>query len=96
MSVSQIEALYTAAVAALDSGDFDTAIRKALAAKARLALTPNVTRSLAGGGQQGLSWANAAALDKFVAECRNLKAQSLAESSGGIQQTKVTYARPSD
>lgn len=94
MSVSQLEALYTEAVAALDGGDYDTAIRKAMAIKARLAATPNVLRGLGGGGQQQLIWANQAALDTFIRECRNLKSQAIAENVGGIQQTKVVYARP--
>lgn len=93
MSIAQIESLYGEAVAALDAGDYQTAIRKAIACKARLATTPNISRSLAGGGQQGMSWANAAALDEFIKEARKLLAQDLAQSSGGLQQTKIIYAR---
>ncbi len=93
MTIAQIESLYTEAIAALDAGDFDTAIRKAQAVKLRLATTPNLARSL-GGGNQSLAWAGPQAIDSFIADCRKAKAQALAESSGGIQQTKVTYVRP--
>jgi hypothetical protein len=95
MSVAQLESLYSEAVAALESGDYDTAILKAMAIKARLGTTPNVLRSLGGGGQQQLQWANVAAMNSFIADCRSLKNQARAESLG-IQQTKITYARPDD
>jgi hypothetical protein len=96
MSIAQLDSLYAEAVAALDAGDYDTAIAKALALKVRLAATPNLSRSLAGGGQQSLAWGGAQGLDQFIAEVRKLKAQMLAERSGGIQQTKIIYARPVD
>lgn len=96
MTIAQIDALYTEAVAALDAGNYATAISKALAAKLRLATTPNLARALGGGGSQSLAWAGAPAIDAFIAEVRKLKAQALAESSGGLQQTKITYARPTE
>ncbi|HEX5102405.1 MAG TPA: hypothetical protein VFV87_01245, partial [Pirellulaceae bacterium] len=70
--MAQLEALYLAAVAALDAGDYDTAIVKAQACKVRLATTPNVDRSLGGGGRQQMQWTNAAALDSFIRECKLL------------------------
>lgn len=94
MSIAQLETLYQAAVDALDSGDYDTAIRKALALKARLATTANVTRNLAGGGSQGLTWGGAAELNEFIAQCRKLKAESV-YGSAGLQQIPITYKRPS-
>ncbi|MDQ3288923.1 MAG: hypothetical protein M3Q42_11835 [Pseudomonadota bacterium] len=90
MSASQLETLYSEAVAALDAGDYDTAITKAMAVKVRLATMPNVERSLGGGGKQRTEWANAASLNTFILECRRLKGASL-----GLQQSKITYARPS-
>lgn len=94
MSIAQIDALYAEAVAALDSGAYDTAIRKAQAVRIRLATTPNLSRSLAGGGSQSIAWASVAAIDQFIAECRKAKAAARAEAVGGLQQTKITYARP--
>lgn len=93
MSISQIEALYNAAADALDRGDYDTAIAKALACKMRLAATPNLNRSLAGGGMQGMQWANAMALDGFIAECRKLKTEANAAANGPMQFTKIVYER---
>jgi hypothetical protein len=92
VSIAQIEALYAEAIAALEAGDYRAAIRKAIACKARLATTPDIDRSLAGGGQQSLKWANAVALDSFIAETRKLMAQSIAESVG-LQQSKIRYRR---
>lgn len=94
MTIAQIDTLYTEAISALDAGDYATAIRKAQAAKLRLATTPNLARALGGGGSQSLAWAGAGTIDSFIAECRKALAQKLAESSGGLQQTKITYARP--
>lgn len=94
MSIAQLDALYAEAVAALDSGDYDTAIRKAQAVRIRLVTTPNLSRALGPGGSQSIAWASVTAIDQFIAECRKAKAMDLAESSGGIQQTKITYARP--
>lgn len=93
MSVSQLEALYSEAVAALDAGDYALAVKKALAVKVRLATTPNVLRSLGGGGQQHLVWANQQALDRFIAECKALSAADTV-GSAGLQMMKLKYARP--
>jgi hypothetical protein len=93
MSLAQIEALYTAAVNALDNGDYDTATQKAIACQMRLATTPDIDRMLGAGGQQRMAWTNAGALDRFIAECRKLKSQTIAAISGP-QQTKVVYGRP--
>lgn len=94
MSLAQIEALYTAAVDALEAGNYDLAITKALACKMRLAATPNIERVLAGGGTQRLEWANAVALDSFITQCKQLKASTAAAAGGPFQTTKITYARP--
>jgi hypothetical protein len=98
MTVSDIETLYTEAIAAFDAGDYDLAIRKAASVKLRLATTPNLTRTFAGGGSQGIVWASAQAIDSFIRDCRSLKAtaQSSSSSYGPFQQTKVTYKRPDD
>lgn len=95
MSLADLESLYSQAVAALEAGDYDLAINKALACKMRLATTPNLSRILAGGGQQMMQWANAASLDQFIAQCRQMKATAIAASSRGpIQRTRIIYSRP--
>jgi hypothetical protein len=93
MSISELNTLYTEAVAAIDAADYDLAIRKLMAVKARLATTPNITRALAGSGSQGISWAPAQ-IDSLIAQCRQLKAAARAATSGPFQQTKVVYRRP--
>ncbi len=92
MSIAELNTLYAAAVAAMEDADYATAITKLMSTKARLATTPNLTRSLAGGGNQGITW-NAAELDTLIAQCRQLQAAA-AHSSGGIFQTsEVVYTR---
>lgn len=94
MSIAELNALYVAAIAALDAGDYDTAIRKAIAVKLRLATTPDSTQG-SGAAATSLAWANAAAIDDFVANCRRLQVQAAAAASGGpFRQSAVTYARP--
>ena len=92
MSFADLESLYVAAVAALEAGDYATAIRKALACKMRLATLPDAERSLAGGGRQQLTLANAAALDGFIAQCKQLQSSTVA-ASRGVQRTKIEYGR---
>lgn len=89
MSISQLEALYSAYEAAIDAGDYDAAIAAALKALARVGSTPDVMRR-----NNQMAWRNQAAIQSCITECRKQKAQALAEGAGGIQQTKVTYARP--
>lgn len=95
MTISELTTLKTAALAALASADYDTAIEKALAAQMLLAVTPNISRNLAGGGSQSITW-NPSQIDQFVAHCRKLKSASTAAASttGPFQQTKVKYVRP--
>lgn len=91
MSIAELNTLYAAVVAAIDDADYDTAIKKIMAMKARLATTPNLTRSLAGSGSQALTW-NPGELDSLIRQCRQQQA-AVRAASVGIQQTKVTYAR---
>jgi len=93
MSVAEINSLYAAAIAGLEAGNYQLAIVKALACKMRLATTPNIARMLAGGGNEAMQWANAAAIDSFIAECKKLQSAAAA-ASNGIQRTKLVYRRP--
>jgi hypothetical protein len=58
----------------------------------RLAATPNLSRSLAGGGNQSIGW-NPGDLNNLIAQCR--KQQTAARfSAGGLTQTRIVYSRP--
>ncbi len=94
MSIAQLDALYTAAVAAMDSGDYDTAILKLMALKVRMVTTPNLSRALGGGGSQSIGWnrGDVDSIDSLIRQCRQLQA---AVATGGMFQTsKIVYARP--
>lgn len=94
MSTAQLETLYDAAIAAMESGDFSTAILKLMAIKTRLAITPNLEKSVGGNGTSSITWnaTSVTEIDNLISQCRRL--QSQASRSGVLQQTKVVYARP--
>ena len=92
MSIAELEALHAEAQTALAAGNYDAAIAKAIAAKLRLATMPNLTRNL--GGTQAIVWGGGPEITEFIKQCRMLKAESAAASSGPFQTIKVTYARP--
>jgi len=91
MSIADLETLYEAAIAALDSGDYDTAIVKANALQLRLATMPSVTQRQGGRTEFTAEW-----IDRFIAQCRKLKSETAAAAATGgpFQVTKITYARP--
>jgi len=91
MSIAQLDALYTAAVAAIDAAEYSVAITKLMAIKIRLTTTPNITRSMGGAGSQSIAW-NSETIDSLIAQCRQLQA-AVTSASTGIQQMKVVYAR---
>lgn len=73
MSIAELETLYAAAIAALDAGQYETAIIKANAIKLRIATMPSVAQRQGARTEFTAQW-----VDSFIAECRRL----LAESSG--------------
>ncbi len=91
MSIAQLDTLYEAAVVAMDTGDFDKAILKLMAIKARLATTPNVSRGL-GSGSSSITW-NAAEIDSLIGQCKQMQASVSAAAAGPFLQTKVVYQR---
>lgn len=93
MSIADLNTLYAEVVAAIDAGSYDLAIRKIMAMKARLATTPNLSRSLGGGGSQSVTW-NAAQLDSLISDCRKAKAAASHATSGPFVCVPVTYQRP--
>jgi hypothetical protein len=92
MSIAQVEALYEAAITALDAGDYATAIQKAMAAKLRLGTTPNVSKSV-GSGSQALTWNDASAIDRFISDCRRLQSAVAVASGGVFAQSPIHYQR---
>lgn len=91
MSVAAINAKVALAMAARESGDYAAAIGCALDVKLLIAATPNTNRS-AGGGSQSITW-NPAAIDQFIAECKQSQANAAVAATGGIRRTSVTYTR---
>ncbi len=91
MSIAELNTLYAAAVTAIDAADWDTAIHQLMAVKIRLATMPNLSRSLAGGGSQSITW-NAAELDSLIAQCRQNKVAASHSSGGIFQASRVIYA----
>lgn len=89
MSISDIESLNTAYVAAVDAEDWSKALKVLSKIAIRLATTPNVSRSLSGGGDQSIQWTSRSVTEQ-QAFCRKMKAMEVAESAG-IQQTEITY-----
>ncbi|KKM81987.1 hypothetical protein LCGC14_1324150 [marine sediment metagenome] len=96
MSIATFNSLYTAAAAALDSGDYASAILAATKAQILLGTTPNLARSLGGqgDGNQSVTWNDGAAIERFIANCRQLQKAASVASGGVFAQSKVTYARP--
>lgn len=88
---ADLEALYSAAIAALDAGEYTTAIKKAMAIKMRLLTSADLTADT-----KEIAWKRPSDADSFVADCRILQAAALHTSAGGIQMSKITYARVDD
>ena len=75
------------AVAALRSSDFDTALTEALAAMGYLLALGNRSH-----GDAKLDYTESG-IQAFITEIRREKNAAQMVTSGGIQRTKITYAR---
>lgn len=89
---SDLESYRSSAISASLSGDYETAIKYAMAAKLTLSAMPDVKS----GPEAGTTW-DRGAIDSFIADCRRqLSASSGLGASGGmIQFQEVTYANES-
>lgn len=85
--LSQIDTEMALARAALKSGDYASALTYAVSAQGMLAVTPDTQK---GDLQVGFG-RRSGEIEAFVANVRKRQA-----AAGGIQRSKVTYARPSD
>jgi hypothetical protein len=92
MSLARLEALAEAAIAALEAGDYVTAIQRAISIKPLLAVTPELTRG-SSGDSQAMAFRSGDAIDAFVRECRQAANRAAAESSGPFAQSLVRYQR---
>jgi len=93
-SIATAQTLDAAARAAIDSGDWTTAIEKLLQLQTALAAMPNVARN-AGGGQESFTF-NASNIPAVIANCRRQAARAAvaASSNGPWQVSTVKYVRP--
>jgi hypothetical protein len=82
---TQARALVDAAVAAIATLDYATALKNAYGAQALLAIIPDMTRSPSGGGSQEMTWMRQTVNDLIV----NLRRQHAA--SVGVQVVDNTY-----
>ena len=97
MSLARLQELAEAAVTALESGDYVTAIVKAIAIKPLLAVTPELARGAAG-DSQSMAFRSPDAIDAFVRECRLLQkaSDSDAATGGPFSQSLVRYRRATE
>jgi hypothetical protein len=98
MSIAQLNTHRTAAIAALASGDYATAIQNA-EAMLLLITAPDVEQGLgSGGGNRSIEMPGGESIEAFITRMerrQNKAASSAGGSSGGVfAQSKVTRARP--
>lgn len=87
-TLTSIDTLMTAAIAAMEDGDFSTAMRKALAAQAYLSLFPDTVRAEGGGATSGASQSmrfDRLSIADFIKNLRKFANQSI-----GIQVENVS------
>lgn len=92
MSIADIEALNTAYVTAVDAADWTTALSVLSKLAIRLASTPNVARSLGGGGSQSIVW-TAQSIAEQQRFCRQQQSAAAHAVSGPFVQVPVTYQK---
>jgi hypothetical protein len=90
INVTQLQSHLDAARSAIASGNYDTALTQAMAARACLAGIPNASEEGA-----SVDWKDRAnEITALIADINSLKASS--STTGGIQTTKLTYTRVGD
>jgi len=88
----ELKALYDAAAAAMDAGDWLTAKLGFMKVMARRATVPDAERGLGNAGRQGMKWRDVD-LSSLIAECNRQLAASRVASGGIFQQIPITYKR---
>jgi hypothetical protein len=95
VTLATLNTLAEAAVAALEAGDYATAIRVALSCKPLLAVTPNLSRA-SEGNSQTMAFTNVEAIDAFIKECRILQTAAACATDGPFTQSLIRYKRPDE
>lgn len=89
MSAAAVNTSVESAITAMEAGEWSSAIRSLMAAKARLIALPDAIK-----GQMQLRW-DRQAIDDLIAECRREQAVDAAgsnESTGGVlRRVPITY-----
>ena len=91
MSLADVNTEMAAAVAALKSANYATALTRAICAQGLIAAIPDSV----GPDSTQLEW-NFDRIKEFVASVRREKATAAATTHGGFQRTKVNYVVASD
>jgi hypothetical protein len=87
--VDSVNSAMAAAVAALQSGDFSTALQQAIAAQGFLALIPRTSHSAGvGGGAHAFEY-SPQAIDEFVKNLRRQQSAAL-----GVQSSPIVISEP--
>jgi hypothetical protein len=81
--------LQNAAIAAMDAGDWDTAIVKLMALQ--LCRPTSMNEGTTGGATKGIQFDR---IDSLIKQCKQMKAAAAAERGGPIRQTRIIYQRP--
>lgn len=92
-SSSDLEAIYDAAFAAMEAGEYQTAKIGFMKLIARRATIPDAERSFSSGGRESIKWRDAD-LASLIAECDRMQAAATHAAAGGFVQIPVTYQRP--
>jgi hypothetical protein len=87
MSVSDINTKCAAAAAAVEAGDYETALLKLRAARMLMAGLPDSQ-----GADSGLRW-DRTSIDKMITDLTQQKTNSSTRTSG-IRTTNITYKNP--
>jgi hypothetical protein len=89
ITVASLNSAMDAAVTALLSGDYATALRQAVAAQGILTVLPELSRSAGtGGGSQAAKWTQPG-IDQFVGRVSRLQGASL-----GVQSVPIEIVKP--
>lgn len=88
MAYSDVQTAMTAATAALQSGDYATALTQAIAAQGHMAVLPDGGLASATGGAHTMEWDDKK-IENFIANIRRRRG-----ANAGIQRTLVTKVRP--
>lgn len=91
MSAAQINSRVELAVAAIDAGDFATAKRHLLAAKAYLSARSDIRTGM----NSEIRW-DRKAIDSLIAQCDQAGTAAAVATTGALRRTKINRVRTTD